>query len=472
MGMRSSKRFLTLAVMAVLLSGVNNAQAAPTDPPNATATVTGSNNTSTTTNRYSSIIVSSDADNELYAIESAGDVYVTDGATIKATGTGENISGSDKDVNAYGLHYIYDPTAGVVVHTTTINGNVSIIVTATGGTATNAGASAEAHGLHTDGRSGRLTTINGNARITAIATGGTTTGGGAYSYASAHAYGLSAYNDGKNTVTGDAIIKTEATVQQSGQAFSACSLYANNSDSVNNLSSLGTLKQLEGDVYAWGSGTNNLVMDTAASYLQGNLLQNPYSNGTNNITISKGATWRPVYDNRYGSYFDEYNADTYVKTYAVDDIATTANDVLNLSDGGIIDLTWETPLASRNSNFRALTLEKFSGTNGIFRINTDLANNKADKITLNAADSGSTVKIQVNYDPYFATNPNVGESITGAAGVLKGTAASTITVTGAESEYNAYKFTPTIAWNSTSNQWELKALTTSAYIPPIPLNQL
>ena len=478
--MIKKKRLLSLAVMTVLLSGVSTAWA-NTTPPNADETITSSNNESTSENRYDritgSLYIDEDPIEYWYVIKNAGTVYVSDGAEISGTGGPIN-----DQVIVFGV------CANQENNTVEVNGNVNIAVTANssenratgyglyaysknntinGDATIKVKATAEQNGISYGLRTanGGNNTINGSATIEVEATGG----------GNASSSGLEASGaNSTNKITGDVIIKTKATVQQSGKSFEAYALKVVGRG-VNDLSSTGTLKQLEGDVYVqtedvinYKSGSNKLVMDTPKSYLQGNLLQttNSHTEITNRLTISNGATWRPVYDNRYGSFNnkkDNTSGGNFANTYAVNAIATTINDAITLSDDGVIDLTWDA--TSRSRSFRTLTLYTFAGTNGIFRINTDLANNNADKITLNSADSGSTVKIQVNYDPYFATNPNVGASITGAAGVLDGTAANTITVVGAESEYNAYKFTPTIAWNSTNSEWEITNLHTD-YAPP------
>ena len=66
-------------------------------------------------------------------------------------------------------------------------------------------------------------------------------------------------------------------------------------EGINDLTSTGKNKILEGDVFATSYGTNKLTLDTTASYLQGNIISEKKSKndapyGANNITISNGAT--------------------------------------------------------------------------------------------------------------------------------------------------------------------------------------
>jgi len=79
-----------------------------------------------------------------------------------------------------------------------------------------------------------------------------------------------------------------------------------------------------------------------------------------------------------------------------------------------------------------------------FVINTDLANNQSDHITIEGGSTTNTVK--VNYDPGFGQGPSVSGSALFAT-VADGTA----TFTGAATDYGAYRYTPIISSSQFSN---------------------
>ena len=82
---------------------------------------------------------------------------------------------------------------------------------------------------------------------------------------------------------------------------------------------------------------------------------------------------------------------------------------------GIIDLTWDNP--QRSDNFRTLALAKLSGADGILRVNSDLANNKADQLiiggegTLSSLKVGGTAKLGTKTNAYLQL-----EKMTGGIG--------------------------------------------------------
>jgi hypothetical protein len=222
------------------------------------------------------------------------------------------------------------------------DGKITINVKAIGGTEAGeyGNGSASATGLQAGGKCKIV--INGDVAITAKAIGGNAT------YASGSATGL--YNESGNiTLGGNVEIKTEASNSVTGKIFQSISMGAfgvKNMVGTNNLSSTGKTKTLEGDVVVDTYGINNLVLDTDGSYLQGNILSTRVNNndpyGENNITIANGAKWRPVYDNRYGS-FNVYGEQqegniVYESTYKVAALTVDASGNITLNKDGIIDL--------------------------------------------------------------------------------------------------------------------------------------
>ena len=183
---------------------------------------------------------------------------------------------------------------------------------ATGGTASIASRDTRAVAYGLSGTN----TISGNGTINVTATGGKVTGSDSEKNSSATAAGLWAMAS-TNRIDGNVDITADASVKQASAEFTAYSLAAfsnvelSDKGGNNDLSSIGKLKMLRGDVFATSDasirGVNTLVLDTKGSYLQGNIISGkayyggsgPY--GTNYITISNDAIWRPVYDNSYGT---------------------------------------------------------------------------------------------------------------------------------------------------------------------------
>jgi outer membrane autotransporter protein len=330
---------------------------------------------------------------------------------------------------AYGLYNSYG--------TLTVGDVLGATITATSGNATvkqlgaTISASANAYGIYAEGSQG-VSTVNvlGNMEITNIsATAGTKTdANGVTTPDIAKAYSLYA--------TGAAAIINVGVDTKAG--------YPNSN---------GKTIKLAGDVFAGDSGTNNVILANSDSYLQGNILAD---GGTNNIMVTNGATWKPVYDNRYGSFSVAGDASTYSLSKTVQDV--TAKAKLTLSDKGKIDLTWDNETRDPNANKRTLTITSLSGDGGVLVVNTNLANNVADEFIIND-NAATNLGIDVNYDPALATSGlAVGNEITGSAKVLTVGSGTIPTVTGVADSYNTYEYTPTITATG-KNTWAVTKLT-------------
>jgi outer membrane autotransporter protein len=210
--------------------------------------------------------------------------------------------------------------------------------------------------------------------------------------------------------------------------------------------------KLEGDIIT-DSGTVNVNFNTKDSYLQGNI----YSQGSDdtgvNATFANGATWKPVFDNRYGSLNVDANDHKNVSA-TTDELTEDGNITLN---GGVIDLTWDNP--TRSGDYRTLNLDDVSGTDGTFVVNTDLAKGLSDKINLGSNCSLGTANVDVKYDPYLAKQGlGEGSKLNGNVNVFGGEGASKLTkVNGVEDTYNLYDYTPDFAQNS-DGSWSLTGL--------------
>ena len=331
-----------------------------------------------------------------------------------------------------------------------------------------------------------------NLNLTATATGGAQPAGSDKARQT-EAYGISTYG-GTVSATGAVTVKTSVTPGGgANEYFAADSLYAAPGGTINvgtdGAKATGATVQLEGDVQAINDGTINLTLATADSYLQGNVQTMTHKNsngspdgdaGTVNLTVTNGATWRPVYDNRYGSRntADEtYNYDedgnylntTYNYNIPAQTATTTDNSIgtLTLSDGGIVDLTWDNATRDAATAGRTLTIGVLSGEGGIFKINSNLTQNKADEITLGENSTSTSVGIDVAYDPALtASTLTKGSSVTGKALVLTDKSGKAA-VTGVADFYNIYNYTPTITMG-TDGQWYLTGLTIDKVTPQGP----
>ena len=249
----------------------------------------------------------------------------------------------------------------------------------------------------------------------------------------------------------------------------AASLYLNTADGV---TGLGNRVQLTGDVIALSKSVNNIVLAGQDSYLQGNIRDYvvynfPIPVGTNNVTVTEGAVWQPVYDNRNNGFTKVADQATWGLDYQV-----TANSTksLTLSNGGIVDLTWDNAANGKRSGvFRTLSIDTLKGDGGVFRINSDLAGSKADQIVLGQGTTTTATNVAVKYDPYLDTaGLKKGNGLSGNAVVFSGDGVGSLaSVTGVQDSYNLYTYTPTFAKNA-DGTWSLTGLNIDKPLPTGP----
>ena len=346
-------------------------------------------------------------------------------------------------------------------------GNINGTVTAASGTATS-DTLAFATGISLKNNS-HLTTANVNLDV--LARGGA----GQPENTSSVAFGLLANDASTLQVNGDAAIKAAVTPANNAGSygtFIGAALAAFDTDTIINVGTDGTASlhktvQLEGDVLALDGGTVNLTLSNSDSYLQGNVrnygypaTQEGYAGfGTVNLTLENGGTWRPVYDNRYGDFgkFVTTSTGEYFTNYAPT-LQVPAEEIvtLTLRNGGSVDLTWDNP--TRSSEFRTLSVGTLRGDGGVFKINADLANNKADSISLGTDSTSTQAYLDVAYDPALSSETlSAGKSVTGKVTVVTASP-TTMTFAGKQDSYNLYTYTPTLV-NNGDGTWDLTALT-------------
>jgi outer membrane autotransporter protein len=409
----------------------------------------------------------------LTSLEKNGQLLLNGDTTFKVSAT----AGTTKDGGT--IHNNITRAAGIYLkdgEDLVYNlGRVSGTVTASGDSSTEAaGSVTTADGINA--QNSKVTT--GAVDLDVRATGGTA----AATHNVTAAAGLAAEDGGTLQVNGDAKVKAAVTMVQgaSGWGYNrAQAVYASGTNSVVNVgtdgkNSLGKLVQLEGDLEARDGGVVNVTLDRDGSYLQGNI-QVSYEvdpdnhkkvtpTGTVNLTVADGGTWRPVYDNRNGTRYVETQkiennvVISDIKESEPPDTTYAANGTgnLTLQDGGIVDLTWDNP--TRTDAWRILVVRNLTGDGGVFKINSDLANNKVDSISIGAASSSTQAYIDVAYDPYFTGETlSAGKAVTGKATVVTASS-TTMTFTGKQDSYNLYTYTPTLV-NNGDGTWDLTALT-------------
>lgn len=142
-------------------------------------------------------------------------------------------------------------------------------------------------------------------------------------------------------------------------------------------------KCILGDLYAEDSGVINLELGTGDSLFQG---ASKVEGGTTNLSLSNGALWNMM------------------------DSSTVTR--LDLNSGATVDMNHENRYYP--NPYRTLKVDHFSGHDGVFVLKTDLASQtEGDKVSIGAADPGSTGLIQV-YDRSLST----GNQVTGARHLL------------------------------------------------------
>ena len=226
----------------------------------------------------------------------------------------------------------------------------------------------------------------------------------------AYAYGILTRGNSSTCLEGDIKIVANADAT-AGNNFKSYSVVASNGGD-NQLDLPGFVKQFEGIVEAVGTGTNpsknTILLDMPGSYLQGNILDD--GTGINDITLENEGTWRPVYDNRYGEFFDPADSATHTKTYTVTDNSVPE---ITMKQDGIIDMVWD----GTRTHYRNLDIETLNGSGGNFKVATDLASGtNGDKVVVTNGEASATHYIGVT-DASLLT----GQTVVGPAKLLVAT---------------------------------------------------
>ena len=228
-----------------------------------------------------------------------------------------------------------------------------------------------------------------------------------------------------------------------------------------------TAVQIEGDIMSLTIDPEacytKLALANDTSYFKGNFI--PYDPSTadfssNFLTLQDGGTWYPTFDET------THTSENYV------DVVFNSDGVINLNDKD-----WDGKSVPVRA-FRTLEIygnvpfgdDKFVANDGIFVINTHLAEGKGDVINLCHANVSGNAKVKVAYDPFY---------LTGAAGQVTGTHKflitpdnTKITITAAQTKWTTggktIIFTPTVEMDADGQSWKITSLAGSSEPEPGP----
>lgn len=305
-----------------------------------------------------------------------------------------------------------------------IDGGMAILTTIEGGTqAVSSGGSATLTTINNDGTQ----SVSGNTTSTTINSGGTqkvksggiasqtTINNGGQQIVSAGTAQSTTINSGGNqyvTAYGNVVSTTVNSggvqeIHNSGTANSTI-IASGGMQNVNSGGSATSATINNGGIQIvtqFGDATSTTINSGGIQYLEDN------AQVTSNVVVSGGTV----------ALRREGNAWLY-------DMQINGGTILLATTGTIgNDVTLSNPHGSAN-----------------FVINTDLANNQADHITIEGGSTTNTVK--VNYDPGFGQGP----SISGSA-LFATVADGTATFTGIATDSGAYRYTPIISSSQVNN---------------------
>lgn len=240
---------------------------------------------------------------------------------------------------------------------------------------------------------------------------------------------------------------TTAYALYSGYRSVNSNIYINTSEA-DPSQTLGNTVKLQGDIVA-NNGNIYISLPNQNSYLYGTVLQRKYDELTSTntdgrvyLSLNNGAKWML----KANSYSEQ---DTPVLTLAGGIIQVHDLQVANAS---LVDLT--TDSLNRQDNWRTLTFDtrpeaagngsafSINGSDNTFVINSDIANNLADKLVI-SSNSGNNY-IKVNYDPTYAAGDKEISTTKTLVVQAVGNGNFSGTFSGAAHDNGVYQWTPNI----------------------------
>lgn len=309
-------------------------------------------------------------------------------------------------------------------------------------------------------RVGGTSNIGNNTTIRVKTVGGKSTD--SLDTAAATSYGYR-QGGGTSTFSGDLEIVTEAqggTYNGAQAPSNVYALYAHGGGLINVNQGGGNQIRLTGDLATTdvgysGSGYINVKLDNEESYLRG-LVNN--IGGNIRLDLTNGGRWQPTGDGNISS-----NASLYI------------------SDGGMVDLSWWNNRNGWNPSNAYRTFYNnyahFGNGGAVIQVNSDVANDLADKMVIGFSQGGGTQYVQVGYDPII-------NSLTGAETVtltselgipvleLQGASVSDFDVIGKKSTLDSplmrFEFDPYVVYDPDTKIAKIYSVTTTG-TPEDPL---
>ena len=335
--------------------------------------------------------------------------YTVVGDDASITVTGEKLKDDDLVLASKGIYSLNNGITSLGNNASiTVNGNegTGIISENVGQTIVGENASVTVKGEHGVGISSLsqgVSSLQNNASITVNGTAGTgivsqedgqTIMGKNASIIvnGADGVGISSLSQGITSLLDNATVAAEGRGVESQTAGAVIfagsanimggqySLFSQDADSLIDLTAVGTLKTIQGNMLASNGGTIRAVLDTGDSFFTG--ASGVEGEGSElDLDLANGARWN-------------MNGDSSVTN-------------LTLNSGAVVNM-------AANPAYQQLSANNFSGSNGIFYMKTDLdSQTDGDKVHLTQADAGSSGKVQV-YDASFIR----GKEVTGTRHLL------------------------------------------------------
>ena len=267
-----------------------------------------------------------------------------------------------------------------------------------------------------------------------------------YSHVSAYGIYLAGASENSLIFEGDLSVTAIAkpTIWNGvAQTANAYSLFADQSGTLA-INDQGIHKiELIGDLGTGEYGIENKVtldLSGEKSFLQGTAKA---QEGNIFLTLANGATWRPQGDGDLEAYFGE-------------------DGRLTLNGGGLVDLAWwnnQNGALNPTNQFRTLSINNATlADGGVFRVNSDVLGNQADRINIADGAISGTQYIQVAYDPSMKGTSGVIQAVNGNEPIVLDIQGGTgpDNVTGktykSDSPLYQYEIDPTILWDGTQGK--------------------
>ena len=251
--------------------------------------------------------------------------------------------------------------------------------------------------------------------------------------------------DDPSTTTVIGIGTTPSTISAQGGTFSAL-LFLDNGGTINVENISGTEALTNENAFAIAAGEEGGTVNMTKTALGGNVIydaSNSVAGKANNLNVNIDAASLLIGQAKVKN--NDSSKDAKININNAGWWTVTDNSAVStLENNGIVELQ---PISGGYANLQAAVLKG----NGNYRINTDLANNTGNTITVGNGNN-AVVNLQVAYDPVYKTLD--WNSITGNNYQVLTMNNGSLEVNSAPTDYGAYRFTPAIV-NNGNNTWNI-----------------